>query len=198
MTARGLLPSKPENFKISFPKSTLQTPCFFTKVFYFFLHQYGPREVQKAKNHIQKRLPSWSKSRFYDFAENPIFGQTSQLLPNFFMACYWTYIGVSLMIKRIGCCHLCGNRPILEIPLKNGVDFGHTPDLPNEAAQRATKHIMMNLTKRKLDDGILVTILNTSWWHLVGQPDGPSVKMISRLVGTKYGPTNGICRYIWT
>ena len=95
MTTRGRLPSKPENFKISFLKSTLQTPCFFTKVFYFFLHQYGPREVQKAKNHIQKRLPSWSKSSFYDFAENPIFGQTSQLLPNFFMACYWTYTGCS-------------------------------------------------------------------------------------------------------
>ena len=81
------------------------------------------------------------------------------------------------MIKRIGCCHLCGNRPILEIPLKNGVDFGHTPDLPNEAAQWATIYGIMNPTHRRSHQGILVTLLNNSWLHLLGEPTGPSVKM---------------------
>ena len=80
------------------------------------------------------------------------------------------------MIKRIGCCHLCGNRPILEIPLKNGVDFGHTPDLPNEAAQWATIYGIMNPTHRRSHQGILVTLLNNSWLHLLGDPTGPSVK----------------------
>ena len=79
------------------------------------------------------------------------------------------------MIKRIGCCHLCGNRPILEIPLKNGVDFGHTPDLPNEAAQWATIYGIMNPTHRRSHQGILVTLLNNSWLHLLGEPTGPSV-----------------------
>ena len=81
------------------------------------------------------------------------------------------------MIKRIVCCHLCGNRPILEIPLKNGVDFGHTPDLPNEAAQWATIYGIMNPTHRRSHQGILVTLLNNSWLHLLGDPTGPSVKM---------------------
>ena len=81
------------------------------------------------------------------------------------------------MIKRIGCCHLCGNRPILEIPLKNGVDFGHTPDLPNEAAQWATIYGIMNPTHRRSHQGILVTLLNNSWLHLLGEPTGPSVKL---------------------
>ena len=80
------------------------------------------------------------------------------------------------MIKRIGCCHLCGNRPILEIPLKNGVDFGHTPDLPNEAAQWATIYGIMNPTHRRSHQGILVTLLNNSWLHLLGDPTGHSVK----------------------
>lgn len=81
------------------------------------------------------------------------------------------------MIKRIGCCHLCGNRPILEIPLKNGVDFGHTPDLPNEAAQWATIYGIMNPTHRRSHQGILVTLLNNSWLHLLGDPAGPSVNV---------------------
>ena len=81
------------------------------------------------------------------------------------------------MIKRIGCCHLCGNRPILEIPLKNGVDFGHTPDLPNEAAQWATIYGIMNPTHRRSHQGILVTLLNNSWLHLLGDPAGPSVNL---------------------
>ena len=82
------------------------------------------------------------------------------------------------MIKRIGCCHLCGNRPILEIPLKNGVDFGHTPDLPNEAAQWATIYGIMNPTHRRSHQGILVTLLNNSWLHLLGDPAGPSVNVL--------------------
>ena len=81
------------------------------------------------------------------------------------------------MIKRIGCCHWCGNRPILEIPLKNGVDFGHAPDLPNEAAQWATIYGIMNPTHRRSHQGILVTLLNNSWLHLLGDPTGPSVNM---------------------
>ena len=79
------------------------------------------------------------------------------------------------MIKRIGCCHLCGNRPILEIPLKNGVDFGHTPDLPNEAAQWATIYGIMNPTHRRSHQGIFVTLLNNPWLHLLGDPTGHSV-----------------------
>ena len=86
------------------------------------------------------------------------------------------------MIKRIGCCHLCGNRPILEIPLKNGVDFGHTPDLPNEAAQWATIYGIMNPTHRRSHQGILVTLLNNSWLHLLGDPAGPSVNLLNFLL----------------
>ena len=86
------------------------------------------------------------------------------------------------MIKRIGCCHLCGNRPILEIPLKNGVDFGHTPDLPNEAAQWATIYGIMNPTHRRSHQGILVTLLNNSWLHLLGDPTGPSVNMMLQIL----------------
>ena len=94
------------------------------------------------------------------------------------------------MIKRIGCCHLCGNRPILEIPLKNGVDFGHTPDLPNEAAQWATIYGIMNPTHRRSHQGILVTLLNNSWLHLLGDPTGHSVNHNTVVNCTKEGSSS--------
>ena len=64
--------------------------------------------------------------------------------------------------------------------LENGVDFGHTTGLPNEAAQWATIYGIMNPTHRRSHQGILVTLLNNSWLHLLGDPTGHSVNRLSR------------------